>query len=260
MDIKDKHKTECINNNKGSCLPKTVVNQLKPIFSINDNVPVDKTLKKIKKETNCNSESCIFTDDNVKSKVDSDAILEAYYKPEGPRDTNDWFSNINIDTVLSNWSKEFPFFYHVPFQMIDFYKTNSTLAQLYIPDIASQYQSLGVVINTDYSSGPGIHWFCVYMDFTNKTLEYFNSSGNMPMVEIQAYLHKVRNDFKVIGEEYTIVIASRIMHQLSESECGPYSMYYIWSRLHKVSHSVFDEKRIPDEKMYEFRQTLFRQS
>ena len=128
--------------------------------------------------------------------------------------------------------------------------------------IINKYDSLGVVLNTDTSDGPGIHWFCLYCNFVVNpiTLEYFNSSGNMPAPEVQAWLVKTKFDIENnINRKCEIVIASRIIHQQdSESECGNYSLYYIWSRLNGVSYKKFNDERIKDDVMIEFRETLFR--
>jgi hypothetical protein len=47
---------------------------------------------------------------------------------------------------------------------------------------------------------------------------------------------------------------------MDNSSCGPYSLYYIISRLEGVSSDAFQKNRIPDHKMWEFRKILFRKN
>jgi hypothetical protein len=106
---------------------------------------------------------------------------------------------------------------------------------------------------------------------TEWTVEFFNSSGNAPAPEWINWLEKTKNLMEGIvtqvsaqtaGQSVTsptvrIVRASTMRHQQSRSECGLYSLFYIWARLHKVPTSYFMKNLIPDSLMFEFRQHLF---
>jgi hypothetical protein len=78
--------------------------------------------------------------------------------------------------------------------MIDFEITNSELATFDWRQLYKQgFRTFGSVINTDKSTGGGIHWFAVFGDFRDAsapTIEYFNSSGKMPMNEIIYWMNK----------------------------------------------------------------------
>jgi hypothetical protein len=50
---------------------------------------------------------------------------------------------------------------------------------------------------------------------------------------------------------------SSIRHQHTRSECGVYSLFYIWSRLNGTPVSYFQNTPVPDNVMFEFRQHLF---
>ena len=159
--------------------------------------------------------------------------------------------------------------------MIDFYGTRSLPpTELATVDICKDvidagYNCLGVVLNTDTRSGRGKHWFCIFCDFRSSgsaqdpyTVEYFNSSGNPPMDPVLNWLNETAKKichypFGQSKRHGAKVIASKIRHQKSETECGPYSLYYIWSRLNKVSIHEFRNKPVPDARMIEFRKHLF---
>lgn len=256
MDIKEEHKTEC-KLNSSVCSPEYIIEEVKDKLNVTLDEP-DEIIYEAIEKTNCDSESCLIK----KVIVNNDVILDKYFKPEGPRNDTSLLDNYNIDNVLKQWTEIYPKFYFIKFQMIDFEEMKTELATVNILDIIKNgYKSMGVVLNTDVSSGKGIHWFCLYCEFKSNmnTLEYFNSSGRMPRDEVLAWLNKTNSILNDNGIKSNIVIASNIQHQIdSETECGPYSLYYIWSRLNKVSYKEFDNKRIPDKKMIEFRETLFR--
>jgi hypothetical protein len=257
MNILQKDKTPCTNK-KNICSPVNVLDSIADELNISSQSPKH-IISEAKKVLKCNNEICVL--EKMDHKINTSKIVSKYFKPNGPRTTTDLLSNFNIDDVLEQYSNDNPRFYHVFYQMIDFDVVKSELATIDIRKILLQYDSLGVVLNTDTSDGRGVHWFCIYCDLKSRpiSLEYFNSSGNLPMPEVHAWLVKTKELLTNSNIPCDIVIASRIMHQQeSNTECGPYSLYYIWSRLNGVDHSKFDEIRIPDEKMIEFRQVLFR--
>ena len=90
------------------------------------------------------------------------------------------------------------------------------------------------------------------------TVEFFNSSGRPPVPEWVNWMVKTQIGLKKVGfKNVELVKSSSVEHQASMSECGVYSLYYIWCRLNGVPVETFSECKIPDEKMFEFRQHLF---
>lgn len=186
-------------------------------------------------------------------------------KPIGPSKGNSWLSNKHIDDTLKNLTKEFPKMYHMEFQMIDFqHKTHPTeLGKINIPNdvINKGFDTLAVVINTDTRRGSGEHWFCVFMDFRKKpyTIEYFNSSGRLPYVPIQYLFAKIAKQFRKNNINYKEIINSGTVHQKdTDSECGVYSLFYIYNRLKGVPPENINTTRITDGKMLAFRKHLFK--
>ena len=152
--------------------------------------------------------------------------------------------------------------------MIDFMGTDrlppTALGRLNIVEdvIKKGYKTFGVVINTDVRTGGGIHWFALFCDFrkTPYTIEYFNSSGSKPYKEIQEWIIKTEREMATNLPQYktTPVILKGMVHQKdSETECGLYSIYYIWNRLNNIPPEVFQARRIPDDDMIQFRTMCF---
>ena len=74
------------------------------------------------------------------------------------------------------------------------------------------------VINTDHSTGRGLHWVCVWFDGQGRA-EYFDSFG-LPPVHPSIKHFIVRN---CIYYRYN----QRLLQSLTSSACGLYAVYYI---------------------------------
>ena len=203
-----------------------------------------------KKKTNCVDESCIYSKmDNLDDLKNSKNRL----KEPGPAKSLEWLDNTNIDNVLDKWAYQYKDFLHIPFHMIDFDKKNTYLITMNINNIIKDgYKTAGVILNTDVSTGSGIHWFCLFFDFrkTPISIEYFNSSGEPPLPSVRNLLDRIKTPNSVVFE-------NTMQHQRDTgSECGLYSLYYIINRLKGIPFTDFN-KRIPDKEMIKFRKDIF---
>lgn len=237
-------------------------------------------VKTIKQDLKCNTEECVLKDPNFVKEEIRDIIKESLdrIKPEGPANSTRLLNNENIDNVLKKLTKRHQGFYHMNFQMIDFagekdssgewvikkghkiYPTELGIIDMANDVVGKGYKTFAVVMNTDVRTGGGIHWFSLFCDFRTIpfTVEYFNSSGNKPVKQIQDWMIKTEENLKVAGHNTTSVILSGLIHQQSETECGLYSLYYIWNRLNGVPSDNFQLKKVPDKMMYKFRKMCFK--
>jgi len=205
-------------------------------------------------------------------------------------------TNREIDKILILWSKinfdkdendpnrinvGIKYLYTMPIQMIDFAGTDkfspTELGELdMVKDVIQKgYKTFAVILNTDVRTGGGIHWFPLFCDFRTDpyTVEYFNSSGKHPRPQVNDWIVKTVNrinSFKERGGESTNRIIRRVkrvileglQHQQSETECGLYSLYYIYNRLQGVPVEAFvgmkgGRRVIKDREMTTFRCVLF---
>lgn len=268
--------TECAFNikaNDGICSDESTIELIRQLVkNLNPNEELKKMVnkeivEKAKKLLNCDEESCVIAHsefEKIAGKKTVDDIKDKRFKPEGPWNSKEWLSNFNIDQVLDQWKDIFPGFVHIPYQMRDFEEQRKELATI---NIADEYRkgmkSFGTVVNTDPSNKNGTHWFCLYGDFNKSdsiTLEYFNSSGSLPLREIHEWLHKTKDILeKRLKKTVKIVIVSRDEIQKSDSECGVFSLWYIYCRLKDVPYQHFSKLgSVNDNDMYEFRKYLFR--
>lgn len=280
MEFRDEIDNECgfhIKRKGSFCAPDDIVDKLKetltgiekldPPNSKNDK----KLLDTLKSKYNCDTEICILNQPEIKQIIGAEPvsqIITEHFKPEGPRDNNKWFSNTDIDTVLLQIKKKYKDkkFLHIEFQMIDFEKTKSELAKLDWPAKFNEgYRTFGTVFNTDTSRESGQHWFAVFGSFEDDspefTLEYFNSSGELPMNQISMWMKRVKHEWQPrFNKPIKDIIVTRIENQKDNWNCGSYSLYYIISRLNGTPYRYFKNNAIGDDNMQEFRKYLFRKS
>jgi hypothetical protein len=245
----------------------------KTIEVIADHLKIDckdpeEIIEAAKEKVKCDTEKGVLeylsenVPDSEKNIIERD--LKTRYKMEGPADSTALFNNVHIDKTLSDWEKLYPEFRHVPFQFVDFREKNTILETL---DVKRLYdigvKTVGCVINTDYSNGVGgKHWVCVFIDMRNPEefiIEFFNSSGRPPVYNgnaIMNWMCKIKRDMELMGHKATIKTNS-LMHQQSNTECGPFCMYFLFNRIIGVPFEDFSTKRIPDQIVTDFRKHLF---
>jgi hypothetical protein len=222
-------------------------------------------MKKLLKVT---SEAAIYDEPEFVNYVGYGDIAkekELRFRPEGPADSVDLLDNYNIDDTLEQLSRKMIDFKHIHFQMIDFMQTKSELATIFLPALYQEgYRTLGVVLNTDHSQGRGKHWFACFVDMrplgTPKepwTIEYFNSSGNPPLAPVHAWIRQQIAVCASIGHRAIPIYSSRQL-QYSNTECGVWSLVYIYSRLKGKPHSWMNDVRMDDKDMIKYRERIFR--
>lgn len=235
-----------------------------------------------KEKLGCENERCVLGklipvlgEDRVRHEINT------YLKVKGPTDSK-LLSNIHIDSTLRQWAGAFKDFYPYNFNMLNYasYAYDNgyilhhpdTLATVIFADLyngelnGKKYKCAACVINSDVYQGEGKHWMALFADARGSdrwTVEFFNSSGNSPAPEWVSWLVKTKTSMEMILDRekkktrVEIMKVSSIRHQQSRSECGLYSLFYIWARLHNIPPEYFMENPIPDQLMFEFRHHLF---
>ena len=222
-------------------------------------------LAEAERKLNCRDEKCVLrTMENVLGVERVTGEIASRIKVEGPTDVT-LLNNVNIDNVMRQWMYAFPDFFAYNFNMLNYathsyhgsrvLNTPDTLATIGFDKLMREgYRKAGCIINSDVYQGPGEHWMALFADAQNGTVEFYNSSGNAPAPEWINWMMKTRD---MIGPTAEIVRVTKIRHQQSKSECGPFSLFYVWARLHGVPPSYFATTTVPDQLMFEFRQHLF---
>lgn len=192
-------------------------------------------------------------------------------KPNAPpsweKNPEEWLSSLDIEAIEKEYMKVFPKYYFVGCVPIDFDKKSKTgscivnaLCSLRIKDLYDKgYDKIGIVFNTDVSTGPGQHWIALFADldpeFEYARITYFDSYSNKPEPEIQRLMLRWKEqwDATKIHENPTELSYNKTRHQYENSECGMYSIYFHLSCILGLPM----DKRIPDDVMRSFRGMLF---
>jgi hypothetical protein len=267
-----------------TCVSDDAKRELAKIAGVSATLSTDVVVNRAKEKTGCKSLRCTLKHAGDAGKKDIIYKL----KLDGPTDVS-LLNNFHIDDTMKQWTQRFTDFFPYDFNMRDFEANGKTLHtitmdQLYNGSTDTQitrriltgddatshkprkFRTAGCVINTDLYTGRGVHWMALFVDMRATsgiwTVEFFNSSGNAPSIEYAGWLEKTKIQLESIiathGLKITVLIKRVCLtHQRSRTECGVYSLFYIYSRLLGVPVEFFQKNRVPDEVMFEFRQHLF---
>ncbi len=257
------------------CSDKQTVFDIRDALKLREEDP-STIIEKAKMVLGCDTEKCVL--EKLATKLGHQrvsSIIQNNIKPCGPRDDK-LLSNVCIDGVLRQWGAHFPEFFPYYFNMLNYAQYSfsngetvehpDTLATINFRDLYSgkhdgkQYQCAACVINSDVYQGKGKHWMALFVDVRGPiaTVEFFNSSGNSPVPEWINWMVKTKSEIEsAMSKQVEIIKSSNIRHQQSKTECGVYSLFYIYARINKISPDFFRKTPIPDQIMFEFRQHLF---
>ena len=206
-----------------------------------------------------------------KDKANQCILKNMMKKPEAPNswETNsaEWLSSIEIDEMEKEFCKIFKEYYYVGTIPIDFDKKSKTgsclvssLCSLNIADIYKKGKTkIGIVFNTDVSTGPGQHWIALFAnvgpEYEYPRITYFDSYSHKPEIEIQTLMNRWKEqwDETKINSKPTELTYNKIRHQYEDSECGMYCLYFHWCCLTNIPL----EERVPDKVVRAFRKMLF---
>lgn len=179
----------------------------------------------------------------------------------------EWLSTDEIDNLEKQFMVLFSNYYYVGSFPIDFDAKSETgkclvsaLCSMNIQDLYSKgYTQIGIVFNTDVSSGPGEHWISLFCDIGPELefprITYFDSYAQSPEKEIQILMKRWKQQWDSTGvhKKPMQMTYNKTRHQFQNSECGMYSLYFHFCCLMNMSM----EERIPDDVVRGFRGMLF---
>jgi hypothetical protein len=179
----------------------------------------------------------------------------------------EWLSSLDIDAVEGEFMHIFKRYKYLGAIPIDFDKKSKTgaclvdaLCSIKIKDLYDKgFRQIGIVFNTDVSSGPGQHWIALFADidpkYKNARITYFDSYSKKPEKEIQRLMFRWKDQWDQTGihSSSTELSYNNIEHQREDSECGMYCLYFHWCCLVGIPM----EKRLPDSVINSFRGVLY---
>lgn len=264
--------TECSiasrNDPNSPCSSQSMISIIKEFLNISASNPKD-IIEEAKKHTKCDSERCVVNSvaKSANGQISAQARKELIksFKLKGHTDVT-LLSNFDIDGSQKQWTDYIAEYFPYNFNMVDFEKYGGSLATIDVYDLCEQgYKTLSCVINSDVHTRGGEHWMALFVDMrsTTWTVEFFNSSGSPPVIQFTKWLVDTKNrleDYirdKKLSNNVEVISVSEIKHQDTRTECGVYSLFYIFARLNNIPYEYFMKNKVHDDLMFEFRQHLF---
>jgi hypothetical protein len=193
-------------------------------------------------------------------------------KPDAPSSWNsnleEWLSSLDLERAQHGYTKLFPDYYFVGCVPIDFEKHSKTgkclVSALCSLDIRALFQKgfrrIGIIFNTDVSTGPGEHWVAAFCDLRPELeyarMTYFDSYAQTPEPEIQRLMRawKSQWDTTTVHPRPMQLSYNKTRHQFKDAQCGMYSLYFLHCCLNEVPMA----HKIPDDVMMYMRPMFFR--
>ena len=186
-----------------------------------------------KKLDTCDREDCWF--DLIEDEYLREDLKKQLFAPFQPDEWKSnpttWLNNHDILKVLEQYEdlhSDFKFIGPTP---IDFNNTPlyyygkcvcQELCKMNVDKYVTEgINNVGIVFNLDKHTSSGSHWVSLYIDLKSKDVYYFDSNGIKPPKEIEVLMNDLHKDkqFNMHINEYE--------HQMQNTECGMYSMFFI---------------------------------
>ena len=98
----------------------------------------------------------------------------------------------------------------------------------------------------------------MFIDIPTKQICYFDSGGDEVPKEIKVLADRITQQGKQLGIDFKFEQNYPFEHQMEDTECGVYSLYFISTMIETPDFKVFKTKRIPDKDMEKYRHVYFR--
>ena len=271
-------KTNKINNY--SCYTKDSLIELKNLWNarhtdlqIKSKNPyvIHKQLTKYLKNI-CDTEKCWLKQNSYFGKF-SDEINETFaptYPTSWLKNPNKWLSSHDIINVMYQYELAYPNFSFIGPSPIDFDKkrinSNGTcvweeLCNFNLKQMINKGKNkIGIIFNTDPHTKGGEHWISLFINITEKSILYFDSGGSKMPEEINDLIKRIINQGKQLKPKlkFNFDTTTGIHHQLKNSECGVYSLFFIINMLEEnIDKHYLKNNLFRDEYINRFREIYY---
>jgi len=230
----------------------------------------------------CSKEDCWLN--QVKNKDTREEIEKESFAPKQPekwkKNPNEWLSNYDIINVLIQYEKTYKNFYLIGPTPIDFDSRPRELEGDCVWEelcnfnlekhIKNGKRKIAIVFNLDKHNQSGSHWVSLFIDLDDNFAFYMDSAGNKIPKEIQTLYKRIYKQGLEMHPPIKIKFYenSPMEHQMENTECGMYTLFFIITMLTGESEGTvfkkytdkinfFKNKRISDEHMELYRNIYF---
>ena len=278
---KTKRHINCFANIKhryGSCFTEEHLNTLKQLWNSRhpDKRIVSRKPEVIHKKISnylsgvCNDELCWienhFTEPKVQRAIKKQAfapIAQSSWKFE----PNKWLDSHDISNVMRQYEETNKKFCFIGPSPIDFDARPDNMSCVWEDlcnlDISKKYQEgyrkIGMIFNLDPHYKGGSHWVSMFIDLDKNFIFFLDTNGVEIPSEINVLKNRIKKQCKEkLHKKMRFTDNSPTVHQHQDTECGVYSLYALVKLLkEEVTPSQIKKKRIPDEKMYDYRKIFY---
>jgi hypothetical protein len=240
------------------------------LITINSHNTIKELWDKIYNTLNpiCKYEHCWVDLDfinKIKDKQLVDKLRYFTFKPKFYNGREEWLNTLDINYIMKQYEKTYPSFCYIGTEACDFYNfTNINYPKLF------ESNTVGIVFNLDKTGERGSHWTSLFIDNTNNTLYYFDSTGRDPNKYIHDFIKLYIKKYSKYSSKYTkeqqqqselenpqefIVYVNKNVHQKGNTECGVYSIYFLIKKI--KTNDPINTIRITDDQMKLFRKYIF---
>ena len=223
--------------------------------------------------TICNKESCWVRQMTKNSKQEQE-LLDAF-APESPKEweknPNEWLSSIDILQVMNQYEKKYKCFDFLGPSPID-YDTHKLYGKCVWEELChfdldkhlqKKHNKIGVIFNLDPHYKGGSHWVSLFINIKNKTIFFFDSTGEQIPPQINKFVNTVIEQGKQLPKPINFKFDQNypVEHQYGNTECGIYSIFFIIHMLEdKITGHYLKTNILKDEYIENFRKVYYNQN
>jgi len=219
----------------------------------------------------CSKESCWLKQhfiDNSKIRKELSESFAPLAPKEWKKKPNEWLSSIDILNVMKQFEKTYKCFEFIGPSPID-YDAKLVYGETVWPelsefDLKNQLKrgktKIGVIFNTDDHNGGGEHWISLFINIKTKVIFFFDSAGDKCPKRVKKFINNVVKQGTFLDPQihFTFDENHPTEHQMNDTECGVYSLYFIVHMLEdKHNGDYFKTHRLSDKYMEQFRRVYF---
>lgn len=217
----------------------------------------------------CDKESCWLRQKFISNNLDKE-LTQYTFAPKSPeswkKNKNEWLSSLEIEKVMKQYEKAYPNFVFIGPSPIDFDTIQmygecvwEELCKFDLKEYLKEGKTkIGIVFNTDPHYKDGSHWIAMFIDVKKKYIFFFDSNGDPPDKQIVDFQNRVATQGRELGINLDITGNYPKEHQLGDTECGMYVLYFIVELLtERKNIEYFKTNTIRDDAMEQLRVEYF---
>lgn len=189
-----------------------------------------------------------------------DYLENKVFRPDGPQGRFEWLSTIDINQVLYQYEEKYPDFKFLGAVPMDFMDLDHLpFKKLNLNELESAgIKRIGVIFNTDKSTGKGKHWISLFCDLDKAQIYFSDSMGTRPTKEVNEFMKNIEKYLTDIKKKTNLDVKyNKTQHQKGNSECGVYSINWILRLLKGKTFEHLSQKRLTDNQVNKCRVKYF---